>query len=191
MQVDNDHRVEEILSWYPHLTSSQKKNLLRIINYGRIGGTGKFVILPVDQGFEHGPSRSFLPQPNGFDPTYHARLAVDGGCNAYAAPKGALEAAADIIAKEELPTILKVNSHDLMMPDASDPFPAITSWVEDAVELECAAVSPRRQKRWTDLGPLGVSPRQWAALKGGRDSSGCCLLWGAYCCAIGSPYYQV
>jgi class I fructose-bisphosphate aldolase len=113
---------------------------LRIINYGRIGGTGKFVILPVDQGFEHGPSRSFLPQPSGFDPRYHARLAVDGGCNAYAAPKGALAAAADLIAKEDLPTILKVNSHDLLMPDASDPFPAITSWVDDALELGCAAV---------------------------------------------------
>jgi class I fructose-bisphosphate aldolase len=133
-------RVSEILSWYPALTNQQKHNLLRFINYGRIGGTGKFVLLPVDQGFEHGPGRSFQPNPAGYDPTYHAKLAVDAGCNGYAAPLGQIEAAADVIAAAELPTILKVNSHDLMMPDGDDPAPAVTAWVDDAVRLNCAAV---------------------------------------------------
>ena len=74
-------RVSEILSWYPAMTNQQKYNLLRFINYGRIGGTGKFVLLPVDQGFEHGPGRSFQPNPAGYDPLYHAKLAIDSGCN--------------------------------------------------------------------------------------------------------------
>lgn len=132
--------TRKILSWYPALTSMQRFNLARIIEHGRIGGTGKFVILPVDQGFEHGPGRSFQSNPVGYDPVYHARLAIQAGCNAYAAPLGALEAAADLIAAFGLPTILKVNSHDLMMPDAGDPFPAVTSWVDDADRLGCAAV---------------------------------------------------
>ncbi len=136
----NTKRVAEILSWYPALTKQQRHNLLRFINYGRIGGTGKFVILPVDQGFEHGPGRSFEPNPAGYDPVYHAKLAIDSGCNGYAAPLGAIEAAADVIAEADLPVILKVNSHDLMMPDSSDPFPAVTAWVDDAVRLGCAAV---------------------------------------------------
>src|SRR3990167_8216275 len=133
-------RAKEIISWYPTLTVWQRKNLERLLSYGRLGGTGKFVILPVDQGFEHGPGRSFEPNPAGYDPLYHAQLAVDAGCNAYAAPLGALEAASEIIAKHDLPTILKVNNHDLLMPDDADPKPAITSWVEDAVRLKCAAV---------------------------------------------------
>jgi fructose-bisphosphate aldolase, class I len=133
-------RVSEILSWYPAMTSQQKYNLLRFINYGRIGGTGKFVLLPVDQGFEHGPGRSFQPNPAGYDPLYHAKLAIDSGCNGYAAPLGQIEAAVDVITAASLPTILKVNSHDLMMPDDDDPAPAVTAWVDDAVRLNCAAV---------------------------------------------------
>ena len=133
-------RVSEILSWYPDLTSAQRRNLFWIISHGRIGSSGKFVILPVDQGFEHGPGRSFEPNPAGYDPVYHAQLAIDAGCNAYAAPLGALEAATDVLADAGLPTILKINSHDLMMPDSGDPFPAVTAWIDDAVRLNCAAV---------------------------------------------------
>lgn len=133
-------QVKEILSWYPDLSAKQKNNLLKLINFGRIGGSGKLVILPVDQGFEHGPARSFSSNPAGYNPIYHAELAIKSGCNAYAAPLGALETAADIIEKNELPIILKVNNHDLMMPDSKDYFPAQTSWVEDAVRLKAVAV---------------------------------------------------
>lgn len=140
MVTKDKSRIYEILSWYPALTEPQRRNLLRIINHGRIGGSGYFVILPVDQGFEHGPGRSFEPNPQGYDPVYHAFLAVKAGCNAHAAPLGAVEAAAEVISRHQLPVILKVNSHDLMMPDANDPFPAITAWVDDAVRLGCVAV---------------------------------------------------
>jgi len=133
-------QIKEILGWYPTLTSAQKKNFEKIFNYGRIGGSGKLVILPVDQGFEHGPARSFSPNPSGYNPNYHPKLAVKSGCNAYAAPIGQLEAGIDVVEEHDLPTILKVNNHDLMMPDSKDPKPALTSWVDDAVRLKCAAV---------------------------------------------------
>lgn len=133
-------KPKEILNWYPALTPKQKTNFLKILNHGRIGGSGKLVILPVDQGFEHGPARSFMPNPVGYDPVYHARLAIEAGCNSYAAPLGALEAAYDVTARAKLPTILKLNNHDLMMPDSKDYFPALTGWVEDAVRLKATAV---------------------------------------------------
>jgi len=136
----NPERVKEIMSWYPTLTDEQRNNFLDIINYGRIGGSGKFVLLPVDQGFEHGPGRSFEGNPEMYDPTNQAQLAVDAGCNAYAAPLGSLEIAHDVVQEHKLPTILKVNNHDMMMPDSDDPFPAITSWVDDAARLGANAV---------------------------------------------------
>lgn len=135
-----NQKVKEILSWYPTINDKQRENLLKIINFGRIKGTGKFVILPVDQGFEHGPHRSFNLNPAGFDPLYHAELAVKSGCNAYAAPLGAIEAGYETIEKHALPIILKVNNHDLMMPDDQDPFPALTAWVDDAVRLKAVGV---------------------------------------------------
>lgn len=140
MEYQNQARIKEIVSWYPALTPPQGENFLKLLNYGRIGGSGKFVILPVDQGFEHGPGRSFESNPAMYDPVNQAKLAIAAGCNAYAAPLGSLEAVAGVIEEAGIPTILKVNSHDLMMPDDADPYPAITSWVEDAVRLGCAAV---------------------------------------------------
>ncbi len=88
-------RVKQILSWYASDNTGVKTNLARLMNHGSLAGTGKFVILPVDQGFEHGPARSFAPNPAGYDPDYHFQLAIDAGCNAYAAPLGSLEASAD------------------------------------------------------------------------------------------------
>src|SRR5512135_2706972 len=85
-------RVKEILSWYESDNPGTKTNLARILMQGKLGGTGKLVILPVDQGFEHGPARSFAPNPAGYDPRYHFQLAVDAGLSAYAAPLGFLEA---------------------------------------------------------------------------------------------------
>ena len=88
-------RVQQILSWYGSDNPGVRANLVRMLNTGTLAGTGKMVILPVDQGFEHGPARSFEPNPSGYDPEYHVKLAVDAGCNAYAAPLGFLEAVAD------------------------------------------------------------------------------------------------
>src|SRR5262249_51694959 len=89
-----NERVREILGWYGSDTPGTLTNLARLLNHGRLGGTGRFVILPVDQGFEHGPARSFAPNPPGYDPRYHFELALAAGCNAYAAPLGFLEAGA-------------------------------------------------------------------------------------------------
>jgi class I fructose-bisphosphate aldolase len=96
------------------------------------------VILPVDQGFEHGPARSFAPNPPAYDPLYHFELALDAGCNAYAAPLGFLEAGAAEYAGR-LPLILKLNSHDAMHED-KDPMPAVTASVDQALKLGCAAI---------------------------------------------------
>ncbi len=131
-------RVREILSWYSSENAGVRTNLARLLNHGRLGGTGKLVILPVDQGFEHGPARSFAPNPAGYDPRYHFQLAIEAGCNAYAAPLGSLEAAVDEFAGE-IPLILKCNNHDTLL-DEKDPISAITSGVDDALRLGCSAV---------------------------------------------------
>ena len=131
-------RVREVLGWYGSDNPGTLTNLARMLNHGRLAGTGKFVILPVDQGFEHGPARSFAPNPAGYDPRYHFELALDAGCNAYAAPLGFLEAGARDFAGE-IPLILKLNNHDLLN-DEADPLQAVTASVSDALRLGCAAV---------------------------------------------------
>ncbi|HLX58243.1 MAG TPA: class I fructose-bisphosphate aldolase [Ktedonobacteraceae bacterium] len=131
-------RIREILSWYANENPGVRTNLARMLNHGRLGGTGKMVILPVDQGFEHGPARSFAPNPAGYDPRYHFQLAIDAGCNAYAAPLGFLEAGAAEYAGD-LPLILKCNNHDLLH-DERDPLSAVTAGVGDALRLGCVAV---------------------------------------------------
>ncbi|MHC5066932.1 MAG: class I fructose-bisphosphate aldolase, partial [Planctomycetota bacterium] len=110
-------RIDEILSWYGSETPGVLTNLRRMLMHGRLGGTGKMVILPVDQGFEHGPARSFAKNPAGYDPHYHYQLAIDAGCNAYAAPLGFLEQGAREYAGK-IPTILKLNNSDSMFSDA-------------------------------------------------------------------------
>jgi class I fructose-bisphosphate aldolase len=131
-------RVREILSWYGSDNPGTLTNLSRLLNHGRLGGTGKLVILPVDQGFEHGPARSFGPNPPAYDPRYHFELAIEAGCNAYAAPLGFLEAGAREFAGE-IPLILKLNDHDVLN-DEADPDQALTGSVEDALRLGCCAV---------------------------------------------------
>ncbi len=131
-------RVQEILSWYGSDNPGTLANLYRLMNHGRLAGTGKFVILPVDQGFEHGPARSFAPNPPAYDPRYHFQLAIDAGCNAYAAPLGFMEAGAREFAGQ-IPLILKLNDHDLTMNER-DPSQALTGSVADALRLGCAAI---------------------------------------------------
>src|ERR1700732_3291224 len=131
-------RVREILSWYGADSAGTLTNLARLLNHGRLGGTGKLVILPVDQGFEHGPGRSFGPNPPAYDPPYHFKLAIEAGCNAYAAPLGFLEAGARDFAGE-IPLILKANDNDLLREE-KDPNQALTASVQDALRLGCCAV---------------------------------------------------
>ena len=131
-------RVREILGYYDSENAGVRTNLARFLNHGRLGGTGHLVILPVDQGFEHGPARSFAVNPAAYNPLYHFGLACEAGCNGYAAPLGFLEAGAAEFAGE-LPLILKLNNHDLLL-DERDPQPAVTGSVKDALRLGCAAV---------------------------------------------------
>jgi fructose-bisphosphate aldolase, class I len=132
-------RVREILSWYGADNPGVLTNLARMLNHGTLAGTGKMVILPVDQGFEHGPARSFAMNPDAYDPTYHFALAVESGCNAYAAPLGFLEAAAREFAGD-IPLILKINNSDSLYKPKGDPISALTSSVDDALRLGCAAI---------------------------------------------------
>lgn len=131
-------RVREILSWYGAENIGVLTNMARMLNHGKLAGTGKLVILPVDQGFEHGPARSFAKNPDGFDPAYHFELAIESGCNAYAAPLGALEACARDYAGE-IPLILKINNSDVLYGSKS-PISALTSSVDDALRLGCAGI---------------------------------------------------
>jgi fructose-bisphosphate aldolase, class I len=149
-------RVREILSWYGADNPGTLTNLARLLNHGRIGGSGKLVILPVDQGFEHGPARSFGPNPDGYDPSYHFNLAIESGCNAYAAPLGFIEACAREYAGE-IPLILKINNSESLYTAAA-PISAITSSVEDALRLGCIGIgftiypgSPERKTMYEEI----------------------------------------
>lgn len=176
--------VESILSNYAGENPGVLGNLRRMLNHGRIGGTGRMVILPVDQGFEHGPARSFQPNPAGYDPRYHAQLAIESGCNAYAAPLGFIEAVAAEVAGE-IPLILKVNNSDVLAsPDA--PCSALTSTVEDALRLGCSAIgytiypgSKARNTMYQDLRDLirearkvGLPTIVWAYARGDLSKQG-------------------
>ena len=129
-------KVKKILAGYESDNPGTKGNLARILMEGKLGGTGKLIILPVDQGFEHGPARSFSPNPAGYDPHYHYQLAIDAGLSAFAAPLGMLEAGADSFAGA-IPMILKCNSANSL---ATEKDQAVTASVEDALRLGCAAI---------------------------------------------------
>ena len=131
--------VQRILRNYEGETPGVKGKLCQMLMHGRLRGTGKMIILPVDQGFEHGPARSFAPNPAGYDPHYHYQLAIDAGLNAYAAPLGPLEAGADSFAGQ-IPTILKVNSANSLMGPGAGKNQAVTASVDDALRLGCAAI---------------------------------------------------
>jgi class I fructose-bisphosphate aldolase len=170
-------RVKEILSWYGSDNPGTKTNIARLLCSGALAGTGKLVILPVDQGFEHGPVRSFAVNPDGHDPEYHFRLAIDAGCNAYAAPLGFLEAGADKYAGQ-IPLILKLNNSDTL--SKVEPCSAVTGSVDDALRLGCVGIgytiypgSDFRNQMYEDLRELtyeakskGLAVVVWAYPRG-------------------------
>jgi class I fructose-bisphosphate aldolase len=137
MSTKSSERVRQILSWYASDNPGTLTNLASMLNHGVLAGSGKMVILPVDQGFEHGPARSFAPNPAGYDPDYHFQLAIDAGCNAYAAPLGFLEAGAHKFAGQ-VPLILKLNNSDTLAK--MEPCSAVTGSVKDALRLGCSAI---------------------------------------------------
>jgi class I fructose-bisphosphate aldolase len=174
--------VETILSHYSSETPGVIANLRRMMNTGSLAGTGKFVILPVDQGFEHGPARSFAPNPAGYDPSYHPSLAVEAGCNAYAAPLGFIEGCAREYAGR-LPLILKLNNSD-SVGGPSDPCSALTGSVKDALRLGCSAIgftiypgSNNRNTMYEEIRELiceareaGLPTVMWSYPRGGKLS---------------------
>lgn len=177
-------RVEAILANYAGESPGVIGNLRRMLNTGTLAGTGKMVILPVDQGFEHGPGRSFEPNPAGYDPEFHPSLAIKSGCNAYAAPLGFIEAIAYKYAGT-LPLILKVNNSDLLAkPNA--PQSALTSAVEDAVRLGCSAIgftiypgSAARNETYEQIRDMigearkaGLPTVMWAYARGNMSKDG-------------------
>ncbi len=129
-------QVRKILSWYESDNPGTKTNLARILMHGRLGGTGRLLILPVDQGFEHGPARSFAINPAAYDPHYHFQLAIDAGLSAFASPLGMIEAGAATFAGA-IPTILKLNSSN-SLATAKDQ--AITGSIGEALRLGCSAI---------------------------------------------------
>jgi len=132
-------RVKKMLEWYESDSPGTKSKLAQMLMQGKLGGSGKLVILPVDQGFEHGPARSFADNPEAYDPHYHFKLAIDGGLSAYAAPLAMLEAGADTFAGE-IPLILKINSANSLLPKSVAGNQAVTASVKDALRLGCSAV---------------------------------------------------
>lgn len=152
-------RVKQILSWYSSENPGTLTNLVRLMNHGALAGTGKLVILPVDQGFEHGPIRSFGPNPEAYDPDYHFQLAIDSGCNAYAAPLGSLAIGAATFAGQ-VPLILKLNNSDTLAK-IDQPCSALTGTVDDALRLGCVGIgytiypgSGHRNRMYEDLKDL-------------------------------------
>jgi len=175
-------RVEEILGYYKGDSPGICANLARLLMSGRLGGTGRLVILPVDQGFEHGPARSFGPNPPGYNPHYHCELGIEAGCNAYAAPLGFLEAGAAEFAGQ-IPLILKLNNSDSLY-SGDDPNQAVTGSVEDALRLGCCAVgytiypgSSYSQEMYENLREIALEAKSvglavvvWSYPRGGKLS---------------------
>lgn len=132
-------RIKEILGFYESDNPGVKNNIARLLMQGKLAGTGKLIILPVDQGFEHGPGRSYAANPEAYHPHYHFQLAIDAGLSAYAAPLGWLEAGADTFAGA-IPTILKMNSSNSLLSKSLSPDQAVTASVQDALRLGCSAI---------------------------------------------------
>ena len=161
--------VKKILANYEGENPGVKGNLCRMLMEGKLGGTGKMIILPVDQGFEHGPARSFAPNPAGYDPHYHYKLAIDAGLNAFAAPLGMLEAGADTFAGQ-IPTILKMNSANSLMSDTAGKNQAVTAQVADALRLGCSAIgftiypgSDMALDMFEEIACCAPKPQPWAS----------------------------
>jgi class I fructose-bisphosphate aldolase len=132
-------RVQKILSYYESDNPGTKANLARMLMQGRLGGSGSLIILPVDQGFEHGPGRAFAINPEAYDPHYHYKMAIEADLSAYAAPLGMLEAGAGTFAGA-IPLILKMNSANSLMKLGKAPDQAVTATIQDALRLGCSGI---------------------------------------------------
>lgn len=176
-------RIREILSWYSSENPGVLNNLARLFNQGCLSGSGKLVILPVDQGFEHGPARSFSDNPDGYDPDYHFELAIEAGLSAYAAPFGFLQASAPRFSGE-IPLILKMNNSESLWSEPAAPISAITASVDDALKLGCVGIgltiypgSADRKMMYEEIAEISKEARSkglvvviWSYARGGDIS---------------------
>ncbi len=113
-------------------------NLERIVQHGRLGGTGYLSILPVDQGIEHSGGASFAKNPDYFDAENIVKLAIEGGCNAVASTYGVLGAVARKYA-HKIPFLVKINHNELMTyPNKFDQI--MFGTVKQAYDMGAAAV---------------------------------------------------
>ncbi|MCG2590695.1 class I fructose-bisphosphate aldolase [Rhodohalobacter sulfatireducens] len=114
------------------------QNLQRILNHGRLGGTGYVSILPVDQGIEHSAGASFAKNPAYFDPENIVELAIEGGCNAVASTFGVLGAVSRKYA-HKIPFLVKINHNELLTyPNSYDQI--MFGSIEKAYDMGAAAV---------------------------------------------------
>ncbi|MGH2405849.1 MAG: class I fructose-bisphosphate aldolase [bacterium] len=169
------------------LAHGKRARLYRMLHeHGPKAGT--MLVLPVDQGLEHGPV-DFLPNPPSEDPTFQIRLAIDGGYSAVAFHYGLASRYLPPFAGR-VPLILKINGKT-DIPPADRAFSGLTGRLEDAVRLSADAVgytlyvgSPRQDEDFAQLTAVraecdrfGMPLIIWAyprgeaiEKKGGRDS---------------------
>lgn len=131
--------VRNILQKYEGENPGVKSKLVTLLTTGKLANTGHMIIYPVDQGFEHGPGRSFGMNEQAYDPHYHFQLAIDTGLNAFAAPLGMLEAGAETYAGQ-IPLILKMNSGNALTKPVGDYDQAVTATIADALRLGCIGI---------------------------------------------------
>lgn len=113
-------------------------NLQRMHSAGRLGGTGYYSILPVDQGVEHSAGASFAKNPVYFDPENIVKLAIEGGCNAVCSTFGVLGMVARKYA-HKIPFLVKINHNELLTyPNQSQEI--LFGTVEEAADMGAAAV---------------------------------------------------
>lgn len=114
-----------------------KKTRLHRMLYEHGPGNGTLLILPIDQGIEHGPV-DFFPNPASEDPLYQYRLALEGGYSAIALHIGLAQKYSRKYAGK-VPLLLKINGKSTI-PSDDNAFSPLTATVEDAVRLGADAV---------------------------------------------------
>lgn len=172
---------------FEHLCMGKRTRLHRMM-YDFGPGNGKLLILPIDQGLEHGPIDMFA-NPESIDPDFQFRLAVEGAFSAIALHIGLAEKYAGKYAGE-IPIVLKLNGKT-NIPSDDEALSPLTASVEDAVRIGADAVgytlyvgSPNQVADFTQLRQVrqdatrfGLPLIVWSyprgraiELKGGRDS---------------------
>src|SRR5271165_4891434 len=114
------------------------RNLSKVYDNGRLGGTGYLSILPVDQGIEHSAAASFAKNPLYFDPANLCELALAGECSAIATTLGGLGMVSRKYV-DKIPFIVKLNHNDFLhYPNTYDQ--VMFGTTRQAIDLGAVAV---------------------------------------------------